>query len=143
MAKINIRDLYPSSECDFFIDVPDEVLNAYEDFRREEESRQRSKRRNKIEILSLDCEGACKVEMSIVDKPLAPCEVFAKKEITSMLHAAIAKLPDLQAKRIYAYYFLSMSFTEIAESEGTDKKNVWVSVQRGLRNLEKNLKSFF
>lgn len=38
-----------------------------------------------------------------------PCEIYERKVTVEQLHAAIAALPDKQAKRIYAYYFLGRS----------------------------------
>lgn len=58
------------------------------------------------------------------------------------LHAAIAKLPDIQAKRIYAYYFLEMTKTEIARAEGVSVKAVCNSIAQALKNLENELKNF-
>ena len=48
------------------------------------------------------------------------------------LHAAIAALPDKQAKRIYAYYFLGLTESAIAKSEGVSVASVSESIQRGL-----------
>jgi len=143
MARINIRDLYPSYKCNCFIDVPDEVSELIKTIKRERETRARYKRRNKIEFLSLDCDGTDVIQMNIMDKPLLPCEVAVHKEQTAALHAAIAKLPDKQAKRIYAYYFLDMSYAEISTAEGVDERSVRENIQRGLNNLVKNLKNFF
>ena len=56
------------------------------------------------------------------------------------LHAAIASLPDKQAKRISAYYFMGMTMEAIAKSEEVGISAVSYSIQRGLRNLEKYLK---
>lgn len=49
-------------------------------------------------------------------------------------------LPDKQAKRLYAHYFLGMKKTEIAQVEGVSEAAVCASVEKGLRNLEKILK---
>lgn len=55
------------------------------------------------------------------------------------LQAAIASLPDKQGKRIYAHYILGISKSDIAQSEDVDEKAVRVSIERGLRNMEKLL----
>jgi len=62
--------------------------------------------------------------------------------MNSLLHAAISKLPSKQAKSIFAHFFLDMSYAEIARSEGVYESAVRESVERGLRNLQKNLISF-
>ncbi len=58
-------------------------------------------------------------------------------------NAAIASLPDKQAKRIYAHFFLGMSKTAIARAEGVSKVSVSESIERGLCTIEKFLKKFF
>jgi RNA polymerase sigma-70 factor (ECF subfamily) len=50
-------------------------------------------------------------------------------------------LPDKQAKRIYAYFFLGMSKAAIAKAEGVRESTIWESIERGLRNIEKFLKN--
>ncbi len=56
------------------------------------------------------------------------------------LHAAIASLPDKQAKRIYAYFFLGMSKAAIATAEGVNKSQVTRSVSKALKKMETFLK---
>ena len=57
------------------------------------------------------------------------------------LHAAISRLPNKQAKRIYAHFILGMSVTDIARAEGVAKSRVSDSIRRGLRNMEKILRN--
>lgn len=57
------------------------------------------------------------------------------------LQSAMASLPDKQGKRIYAHYILGISKSDIARAEGVDEKAVRVSIERGLRNMEKFLKN--
>ena len=47
------------------------------------------------------------------------------------------KLPEKQAKRIYARYYLGMTVNEIAEVEGVDPSRVRDSIRRGLKQLGK------
>jgi DNA-directed RNA polymerase specialized sigma24 family protein len=49
------------------------------------------------------------------------------------------KLPEKQAKRIYARYYLCMTVNEIAAVEGVDPSRVRDSIRRGLKKLEKTL----
>ena len=142
MTLINIRSLYPFYNCDCFIEIPDDVLKVIKDCNRAEKAYQRKLRYHKVKTETLDAENADAVTMRTMDKPLTPYEIFAHKQITSLLHAAISKLPNKQAKRIYAHFFLDMTFTEIANAEGVDEKVVRVAIQRGLRKLQKYLKSF-
>ena len=47
------------------------------------------------------------------------------------------ELPDKQAKRIYARFYLDMSVKEIAQAEGVDPRRVRDSIHFGLKKLEK------
>ena len=47
------------------------------------------------------------------------------------------KLPEKQAKRIYARHYLGMKVNEIAEVEGADPSRVRDSIRRGLKQLVK------
>jgi len=142
MALINIRSLYPFYNSDYFIEIPDDVLKVIRDCSRAEKAYQRKLRYHNVKTETLDAENANNVIMRIMDKPLTPYEVYAHKQMTSLLHAAITKLPNKQAKRIYAHFFLDMTFTEIANAEGVDEKVVRVAIQRGLQKLQKYLISF-
>ena len=73
---------------------------------------------------------------------MSPYEIYERKMTKQELYAAIAKLPDIQAKRIYAYYFLEMTKTEIAQAEGVSVKAVCNSIAQALKNLENELKNF-
>ncbi len=70
---------------------------------------------------------------------LSPCEIYERKVTMPELHAAISSLPGKQAKRIYAYFVLGISKTDIARAEGVDEKVVRLAIERGLRNMEKFL----
>jgi RNA polymerase sigma-70 factor (ECF subfamily) len=142
MALISIRSLYPFYKCDCVVDIPDEILKVIRDCNREEESYQRKLRYNKVRFESLNADNADEIATRIMDKPLTPYEVYAQKQMNSLLHTAISKLPSKQAKRIFAHFFLGMSYAEIARSEGVDESAVRASIERGLRNLQKNLISF-
>jgi RNA polymerase sigma-70 factor (ECF subfamily) len=67
--------------------------------------------------------------------------VYERKVTMEQLHAAIATLPDKQAKRLTAYYFLGMSKTEIARAENVNKSQITRSINRALATLEKYLKN--
>ena len=66
---------------------------------------------------------------------------YERKVTMQELHAAIASLPDKQAKRIYAHFILGMTKQDIARAEGVHEKVVRVAIERGLRRLEKILKN--
>ena len=64
---------------------------------------------------------------------LAPEET----ELREQLYAAVMALPEKQAKRIYARYYLGMRVSEIAAAEGVDPSRVRESIRRGLKQLAK------
>ena len=45
------------------------------------------------------------------------------------------QLTAIQARRIYARFYLGMTVAEIARIEGADRRRVWESIRRGLKKL--------
>ena len=66
-----------------------------------------------------------------------PEMVLEEKQFQEQVYAAVMKLPEKQAKRIYARYYLGMTVNEIAEVEGVDPSRVRDSIRRGLKQLGK------
>ena len=60
-----------------------------------------------------------------------------EKQLREQLYAAVMALPDKQAKRIYAHFYLGMTPKEIAQAEGVDPGRVRDSIRKGLRKLAK------
>ena len=63
--------------------------------------------------------------------------LLEEKQFQEQVYAAVMKLPEKQAKRIYARYYLGMTVNEIAEVEGVDPSRVRDSIRRGLKQLVK------
>ena len=140
MKTINLKDIYPYYFTeDKWIDVPDELAQIFTDFIKSEETYERTKRRYKA-TYSLDRGDG--IERDILFVSLSPHELYERKLTQEQLHAAIASLPDKQAKRIYAHFFLGMSKSAIARAEGVSKVSVAESIERGLCSIEKFLKNF-
>ena len=57
------------------------------------------------------------IEYDALFVSMTPCELYERKVTMEQLHAAIAALPDKQAKRIYAYYFLGLTESAIARAK--------------------------
>ena len=138
MKKINLREVYPFYENDCFVMVDDEIAEIFEESKRKELNYQRKVYWNKA-YYSLDRDDGIEHEAIFVS--MSPYEIYERKMTKQELHAAIAKLPDFQAKRIYAYYFLEMTKTEIAQAEGVSVMAVCKSISQGLKTLEKELKN--
>ena len=66
-----------------------------------------------------------------------PEMVLEEKQFQEQVYATVMKLPEKQAKRIYARYYLGMTVNEIAEVEGVDQSRVRDSIRRGLKQLVK------
>ncbi len=137
MSKINLRDYYYFYKNDYYIDLPDDIIALLHSMKKEDAAYQRRVYRNKA-YFSMDCHDG--IEGNMIFVSLSAEEIY-EREITRMqLHAAIAALPDKQAKRLYAHYFLGMTLTEIARTENIALNTAKESIERGLRNLEKYFK---
>lgn len=137
MAKINLRDYYPFYNSDFFVEIPDEIKDTLLEAERLEKNYIRRRFYNKAHY-SLDADDG--IEKDILFVSLSPCEIYERKIIAKQVRSAIASLPDKQGKRIYAHYILGMSKLDIARAEGVNESAVRDTIERGLKNMEKNLK---
>lgn len=139
MKKINLRDLYPFYKSDFLIEIADEVAELIKQIERKEHAEYERIRVNKA-YYSLDASDG--IERDIVLLVLSPEEIYERKLSKQELYAAINSLPEKQAKRIYAHFFLGMSNAEIARIEGVNKCQISRSIEKALKNIEKFLKKF-
>ena len=140
MAKINLREQYPDFyKNDYIIEVPDEVAAIIQEYDRLEAAYRRRTYYHKAHY-SLDRGDG--IEYNALFVSVTPYEIYERKVTMEQLHAAIASLPDKQAKRITARYFLGLTSEAIAKSEGVSVTAVNDSLQRGLRNIEKFLKKY-
>lgn len=139
MTEINLREHYPNYyKTDYIIEVPDEVAAIMLEYDRLDAAYRRRTYYHKAHY-SLDRGDGIEYEALFVS--MTPCEIYERKVTMEQLHAAMASLPDKQAKRVYAHYFLGLTVTAIAKSEGVSAASVSESIQRGLRNMETFLKN--
>lgn len=139
MKKINLRAYYPFYTYDCFVDVPDEVVELFNEFERREAAYRPRTYRNKA-YYSLDREDGIEHEALFVT--LSPWEIYERKVTAQELETALVSLPEKQADRIYAHFILGASKSEIARVEGVSEKVVRTSIKRGLCSMEKGLKKF-
>ena len=133
MQKINLRDLYPDTyKTDVFVEVAEEILAVIRNSRQTDASYERRKFRHKPHY-SLDREDG--IENDALARPLTPEEFLEQKQLREELYAALMQLPAIQARRIYARFYLGMAVKEIAQIEGVDRRRVWASIRRGLKKL--------
>ena len=137
MKKINLRELYPDAyTTDFLVDVTEEVMEAIRAAERAEAAYDRRMYRYKAHY-SLDCDNG--IENAVLLKPQTPEMVLEEKQFQEQVYAAVMKLPEKQAKRIYARFYLGMTVQEIAAAEGVAPRRVRNSIQSGLKNLAKHI----
>ena len=135
MKKVNLRELYPDVyKTDHFVEVTEDVLETIRDSERAEAAYDRRMYHYKAHY-SLDCENG--IENAILMKPQTPEMLLEEKQLREQLYIAVMALPEKQAKRIYARYYLGMTVNEIAEVEGVDPSRVRDSIRRGLKQLGK------
>ena len=135
MKKVNLRDLYPDVyKNDHFVEVTEDVLETIRAAERAEAAYDRRMYRYKAHY-SLDCDNG--IENAVLLKPQTPEMVLEEKQFQEQVYAAVMKLPEKQAKRIYVRYYLGMTVNEIAEVEGVDPSRVRDSIRRGLKQLGK------
>jgi RNA polymerase sigma factor (sigma-70 family) len=135
MKKVNLRDLYPDVyKTDHFVEVTEDVLETIRDSERAEAAYDRRMYRYKAHY-SLDCDNG--IENAILLKPQTPEMFLEEKQLREQIYAAVMALPEKQAKRIYARYYLGMRVGEIAAAEGVDPSRVRDSIRRGLKQLAK------
>ena len=135
MKKVNLRDLYPDIyKTDYFVDVTEDVLETIRAADRAEAAYERKMYRYKAHY-SLDCDNG--IENAILMKPQMPETLLEEKQLQEQVYSAVMNLPEKQAKRIYARYYLGMTVNEIAEVEGVDPSRVRDSIRRGLKQLGK------
>ena len=135
MKKINLRDLYPDVyKTDHFVEVTEDVLETIRAAERAEAAYDRRMYRYKAQY-SLDGDNG--IENAVLLKPQTPEMAMEEKQLREQLYSAVMALPEKQAKRIYARYYLGMTTNEIAQAEGVDPSRVSDSIRRGLKQLAK------
>lgn len=133
MQKINLRELYPDVyKTDVFVDVAEEVLAAIRGQEQDDAAYERRKFRHKAHY-SLDYGNG--IEKAAHQAVPTPEELLEEKQQRELLYAAVMSLPEKQAKRIYARFYLGMTAVEIAHAEGVHPSRVRESIRRGLKKL--------
>ena len=75
--------------------------------------------------------------------PSRRCQrIVQEQTVRKKLYAAIMELPEKQAKRIYAHFYLGMSKAAIARQEGVAENAVRESIDRGLKYLAVQMEEY-
>lgn len=136
MTIIHLKRYYKHLTEDITLEVPDEIATTLSLGGRTCESYLRKKWYH--HEYSLDCDDG--IENDVTRRPDTPEEIFVREETEAELYAALAKLPTVQARRIFAHYILGMKKVDIARAEGVCDSCVCGSIKTGLANLKKILK---
>ena len=133
MKEINLRELYPDTyNTDTLVEVADEVWAVIRSSQRAEAAYERRKYRHKAHY-SLDYGNG--IEKAARQPVPTPEELLEEKQQREHLYAAVMALPEKQAKRIYARFYLGLTATEIAHTEGVHPSRVRESIRLGLKKL--------
>ena len=132
LTNVHIEwQVYP---VDTYVEVSEEVLNAIQAAQRMEAAYDRRMYRHKAHY-SLDYGNG--IEKATVSHAPTPEDIFEAKQQQERLYAAVMTLPEKQAKRLYAHFYLGMTPVEIAHAEGVDPSSVRRSIRNGLKRLAK------
>lgn len=138
MKEINLRDLYPDVyKTDTIVKVTEDVLEVILADRRAEAAHERQMYRYKAQY-SLNYGNG--IEKALLSHTLTPEEFLEEKQMREELYVAVMELPEKQAKRIYAHFYLGMTPMEIAQAENVDVSCVRRSIRNGLKRLAKKLR---
>ena len=75
-------------------------------------------------------------------KPESIEEKVSRNIEYELLHKAIAKLPEIQRRRLLLYFFGEMTYEQIAALEGCTKRAVKFSVDIAIEKLKKDFGIF-
>lgn len=137
MTTIYLKRYYPYLEGNKPLNVSDEVAATLSIGGRLGASINRRKREHGE--CSLDTDPG--YEEHVTRPTLTPEEALEEKETRAALYAALAQLPPVQARRVYAHYILDVSKADLARAEGVGESAVRDSIERGVKNLGEILKN--
>lgn len=136
---INLRNYYPNYYEDVFVDVSNEIASQFQEWERRDRSSRRKMFRYSAQF-SLDRDDG--IEGSAIYTSIMPDEVYEEKQLREQLHIALTSLPEIQARRIRAHYYLGLSMSDIARAEGVERECVSESIDRGLRKIKVFFRNF-
>ena len=134
MPTINLRKYYPFLTENHFVEVSDEVAEAFLLAKRQEDNYHHRVWYHKA-YYSLDCNDG--IENSILHTEPSPEEILMQKVSLQQLYEALDHLPLIQARRVYAHYILGMKKIAIARAEDVNETGVCSTIQSGLKNLRR------
>ena len=142
MQTINLKQYYPFCTEDTFVEVSDEIVEAFLLDKRAEAARERKMYRYKA-FYSLDCNDGIENAAIGWAQP-SPEDCLMEKEaqaeyaeLLRRLYEAISSLTPTQARRVHARYILGMKVKDIAAMEGITPSQAGKSIHAALRRLRR------
>ena len=142
MQTINLKQYYPFCKEDIFVEVSDEIVEAFLLDKRAEAARDRKMFRYKA-FYSLDCNDGIENAAIGWGAVIAGGSSDRKRRISRIrrlirrLYEAISSLPSMQARRVHARYMLGMKVKDIAAMEGITPSQAGKSIHAALRRLRR------
>ena len=137
MKTINLRNYYPTIyQQDHLIVLPDTVADALYECKASEVAYQVRAFRHKAYYSLEWAEARGELPTSTAADPYTLLAANYEKE---QLYQALASLSDKQRQRVYAHFFLGMSYGRIARLENVRECSIRESIRRALRSMEKFL----
>ena len=142
MQTINLKQYYPFCTEDTFVEVSDEIVEAFLLDKRAEAARERKMYRYKAHY-SLDCDDGIEkaaigwAQPSPEDYIVQKEEQAEHAELLRRLYEAISSLTPTQARRVRAYYIAGINQPKIARMEGVHSSKISIAIRRGLRNMRR------
>jgi hypothetical protein len=148
MQTINLKQYYPFCKEDIFVEVSDEIVEAFLLDKRAEAARDRKMFRYKA-FYSLDCNDGIEnaaigwAQPSPEDYLIEKEELAEYEELIRRLYEAISSLPPMQARRVHARYMLGMKVKDIAAMEGITPAQAGKSIHAALDRNGRSIYEYF
>lgn len=135
MTIINLKELYPGLyPVDVYCEVSDAVAAVIKQSLRDNHAYYERRRKHRA-YFSLDTLPESEI-LFLIPSPETIVENTAYKQA---LYSAMRQLPPKQASRLYAHFFLELSYMQIARIEGVHHTTVSRSISQAIKNLKKLL----
>ena len=140
MKKLNLREAYPDLyDNDFCIEVNEAIQECIRSEERTESNYLRKCRRHQA-IYSLD-HDIDPDRVDIMQHP-SPEEILLQQLQYEQIRMAIKALPPKEARRVYSYYYLKMSYAEIAAQEMVTESAIRKSISASLKRMYQTMMRF-
>lgn len=138
MIRIDLHDYYPHEPIGSILEVPIEIAEALESFERHEVALQVKEYRYRA-YYTLDALDG--IEEKALTQLKNPHEILEDEFTEEQLDKALSMLPEKQSGRVYKYFVLNMSYSEIARADAVNESSVRRGITRSLLVMREFLKN--